>query len=88
MNGSRVNGGYEVNNYNTWIFVVYRGKESFLTGICISTTCIVDINQTEPVQVPSVGHWSSKHFCKGIDTRVAFGASVPPDFVILIHVQS
>ena len=43
------------------IFVVE--EESFLIGICILTTCIIDINQTEPVQVPSVGHWSSKHLC-------------------------
>ena len=28
-----------------------------------STTCIIDINQTEPVQVSSVGHWSFKLHC-------------------------
>ena len=28
-----------------------------------SITCIIDINQTEPVQVSSVAHWTSKHHC-------------------------
>ena len=47
--------------------VTVRKKKHSLLPCCfvflVSITYIIDINQTEPLQVSSVGHWSSKHHC-------------------------